>query len=244
MRLIALRAVPDYVGEIPQGRTFICTDEERAASLVRQGYAERESDKWAGLHWPGETVFIFAGGPSLTAEQCESVRDRGRSIAINTSFRLAPWADVLYACDLQWWERYIDEARESFRGQLWTLDADAHRKFGIKHVESRPSPGLGKQKGVIHQGRNSGYQAVNLAYQARAKRIVLLGFDMKAQGKKKHWHGDHPGRLNHPLPYASWIQAFETMARDLRAENVEVLNATPGSALKCFTQVSLDECLQ
>lgn len=243
MRLTALKTIPDYVGEIKQGRTFLCTDEEHAQSLIRRGYAEPESDKWDGLQWPGETVFIFASGPSLTAEQCEAVRDRGRTIAINTTFRLAPWADVLYACDGLWWDQYIEEVRESFKGQLWTLDAEAKRKHGVNRIESRPAPGLGKQKGVIHQGQNSGYQAINLAYQARAKRIILLGFDMKSQGKKKHWHGDHPGRLNHPLPYATWIKAFEKLAADLKAEKVEVLNATPGSALTCFPQVSLDECL-
>ena len=39
-------------------------------------------------------------------------------VVTNTTFRAAPWADVLYAMDRVWWRQYLEEARQSFTGQL------------------------------------------------------------------------------------------------------------------------------
>lgn len=244
MRLTALKSIPDYVGEIPRGRIFVCLDDEKAQSLIRQGYAEPvDPNPKPALDWCGETVFILASGPSLTMEQCEAVRGKGRVIAINTTFRLAPWADVLYACDSEWWAEYYEEAK-ACTGQLWTQSVGHVKRDGLNVVQARRSPGLSKDQ-TIHLGNgpsNSGYQAIGLAHLAGAKRIILLGYDMKA-GKKKHHHGDHPRHLNKSLPFKAWIPQFDQLAKDLQEAGVEVLNATPGSALTCLPQVSLDECL-
>ncbi len=50
--------------------------------------------------WRGRTVACFASGPSLTIEDCVSARDAGcPTIVSNTTYRLTPWADALYAHD-------------------------------------------------------------------------------------------------------------------------------------------------
>jgi hypothetical protein len=198
-----------------------------------------------GIRWPGATVAILASGPSMSAEQAEIVRvwrdaapDR-KVIAINTTFLRAPWADVLYACDVTWWEHYHAEVGKIFKGELWSQDRKARDKFGIRWIESAPKAGLGKAPALIHQGQNSGYQAINLAYQAGAKRMFLLGFDMKGS----HWHGEHPLPLTNPKPYLfdSYRSNFVQMANDLRTAGIEVINCTPDSALTVFTQVPLWE---
>src|SRR3990167_1144446 len=53
--------------------------------------------------WAGETVAILGGGPSLTPWQAEACRGACRVIAVNTSYWLAPWADLLYFSDEVWW---------------------------------------------------------------------------------------------------------------------------------------------
>lgn len=242
MRLIALQDVPDPVGVISKGRTFICLDPDRAQTLIGSRMAQLETARKFPLDWAGATAFVLASGPSLTQAQCDAVRGRGKVIAINTTFRLAPWADVLYGCDGRWWDEYYAEASKT-RAELWTQDAAGAKKHGLKLVQSRKSPGLGKAFGVIHQGANSGYQAINLAYQAGAKKIVLLGFDMKRSHGKSHHHGDHPRHLNSSLPFAMWIKAFAPMAKDLADAGVDVINCTPGSALKCFRAEPLEAVL-
>jgi hypothetical protein len=167
-----------------------------------------------------------------------------RVIVINTSFRDAPWADVLYGCDAYWWDAYWQEARATCAGEFWTLDQRAADLWGVKHLVSFDLPGLSKRPGIIHQGGNSGYQAVNLAYLAGAKRIALLGYDMQdAPDGRRHHHADHPGTLNKRTNGASWIVRFAPLAAGLAAEGIEVINCTPGSALKCFPMAELTEVL-
>jgi len=102
------------------------------------------------------------------------------------------------------------------------------------------APGLGRTQ--IHWGGNSGYQCINLAYLWGAARIVLLGFDMQRTGGMSHWFGDHPPGLANGSPYEQWVQRFDKLAADLRQEDVEVINATKETALKCFKRVPI-ECI-
>lgn len=202
------------------------------------------------VSWPGSTVVILASGPSLSEDQCEAVRawrqaetaQPRRVIAINNTFRRALWADMLYACDVNWWNVYINEAVATFAGEFWTQDVRAQREHRIKYVESSRADGLGKRPGVIHQGGNSGYQAINLAYQAGAEKIVLLGLDMHGT----HWHGKHVNGLPNTSDwlFRIWIKNFDALASDLRAEGVDVVNCSPDSAVRCFRPSPLNEELR
>lgn len=249
MKLIALKTVPSSVGQIVSGQGFNAGDAQ-GQELIRSGHARVDDGTepaWDGIQWPGATVVILASGPSLTVEQCEAVRgwheasDDARVIAVNTSFRRAPWADVLYACDAPWWKLYIDEVRGCFAGQLWTQDEQAVQAHGINRVQSLRLPGLGKRAGTIHQGGNSGYQAINIACQAGAARIILLGFDHHGT----HWHGPYTNGLPNPSPHlmAMWLRDAAPLAADLSAAGVEVLNCSPGTALTCFPITNLSEAL-
>lgn len=148
----------------------------------------------------------------------------------------------MYACDGDWWDENIGEVLSKFEGELWTQDFNASEKFGLNRIEGESEKGLGKDK--IHFGANSGYQMVNLAYLFGAKKIILLGFDMKrGENKKSHWHGDHPGALNKSMPINKWIQNFNPLASDLKAEGVTVINATRDSDLECFERQKLEVAL-
>lgn len=162
---------------------------------------------------------------------------------MNTTFRAAPWADALYACDLAWWDRHIDEVRQSFAGESWTQTPEAARRHGLRFIDGRPGRGLSKERGVIHQGGNSGYQAIGLAVDQGAERIVLLGFDMQDTGGRTHWHGDHPQGLRNASPFASWIGKFGQLAVDLQRDGIAVLNATRETALTCFERAPLEKAL-
>jgi hypothetical protein len=165
-------------------------------------------------------------------------------IVINTSFKLAPWADVLYACDWQFWDYHKPEIDRIFEGQFWTQDSRAQLRHGIMKIGGKHDPGLGRGE-VIHFGGNSGYQCINLAYLWGAKKIVLLGFDMKRgpQGQS-HWHGDHPRPLSTGLPLDKWLVAFDQLAVDLVDEGVPVINATRDTALQCFDKLPLERALR
>jgi len=161
---------------------------------------------------------------------------------VNTTYQLCRWADVLYACDGDWWERYIPDVLSTFDGELWTQDFGASEKYGLHRIDGNKADGLGRDK--VHYGANSGYQAINLAYLFGAKKMILLGFDMKrGEDKKSHWHGDHPGSLNTSMPIHTWIKNFRKLAEDLREEKVEVVNASRETALECFNKINLEVAL-
>lgn len=162
-------------------------------------------------------------------------------IVVNDNYRLAPWADVLYACDAEWWDHH--KGVRSFAGERWTQSRRAAQQYGLHWVESKAARGLSRYGPEIHQGGNSGYQALNLAAQWGADPIVLLGYDMQTQGDKRHWFGDHPGALNKSSGYPVWVRAYNDAAADLSAWGVRAYNCTRETALTCFPRKSLSEVL-
>lgn len=185
---------------------------------------------------------ILASGPSLTQADIDYIRGKGLVIAVNDCHRLAPWADILYACDLKWW-RYHRGCPE-FSGQKWTQSDIAAREYGLRHIEGINAPGFSLRPGLIHYGANGGYQAINLALHFGAEQIILLGFDMQRSGDgKKHWFGEHPEPLNMHDGFDSWIAAFETTPASLLAAGVDVINCSRDTALTCFPRRALREVI-
>jgi hypothetical protein len=185
--------------------------------------------------------FLIASGPSLTIADVNAIKGQ-KAIAINDNYLLAPWADVLYACDGRWWDWHRDRNElKSFRGRKITQDQDAAARYGIEYIESRDAPGLSRDPAYIHQGSNAGIQAINLAYHFGARRIVLLGYDMQATNGKAHWFGDHPNRF---LSYwHRWLPLYERVAEDARQMDLEIINATRETALTCFPRKPLSSLL-
>jgi len=189
--------------------------------------------------WPGQTVAILASGPSLVADDVARVIAAGLPIiAIKEAQRLAPAADVLYACDARWW-RHFGPSLTGFAGLRYALEetpyAQTLRNGGYTGLDLDPT--------ALRTGKNSGYQAVNLAVHVGAAKIILLGFDMQPGKTGDHFFGQHryPGSV--PPAYRDFREMFATIVEPLRAADVEVLNATPGSALEAFPIVSLEEAL-
>lgn len=93
--------------------------------------------------------------------------------------------------------------------------------------------GLSNVANTIKTGSNSGYQAINIAVLAGAKRVLLVGYDMHFPGGKSHWHAGHPVRSDEGQ-YVTYAKRFSTMLDPLRAAQCEVVNCTPGSKIEAF----------
>lgn len=208
--------------------------------------------------WRGLPAVILGSGPSLCHAQLERVRaarqaDRIRVIAINNGYECAPWADILYFCDIKWWTWHRARAGyRSFAGEKVTLEnlelQQAEPTLRCLRNYTRPASAVGQglctHPDGVHTGWNSGYQAINLAVHKAAALQILLGFDMKAApGGRLHWHPDHPV-VDGPGVFADkMLPCFTALATDLAHAGVRVLNATPGSALTVFPMVELDQVL-
>lgn len=92
--------------------------------------------------------------------------------------------------------------------------------------------------GEIGWGGNGGFHALNLAIQFGAKRVVLVGYDMRVD-RGVHWHGEHPKGMNNPaeVNVRKWLHILDKQAGLLGRLGVEVLNASPVSALTAYPKV-------
>jgi hypothetical protein len=199
--------------------------------------------------WHGMTAIVAATGPSLTeavAERCRVAHDEDDDVAVlavNDAWRLMPWADALYACDAAWWQLHTGTG---FTGDKWSSHhANGNDKlavaerYGLALVQGKTEKGFSTDPSCIHYGGNSGFQAINLAMLFGARRIVLVGFNLQPLGGQVHFFGDHPKGLRQTARYERFLPAFNEAAKRLPA-GVEIINATPDSALKCFPCMPID----
>jgi hypothetical protein len=190
-------------------------------------------------------VVVIGGGPSLTSAQVEACRGRARVVAVKEAARLAPWADVLYFCD-EFWFRENREDVDNFKGQVATLRNEKLRDEipGLASYRHDGLEGLCEAADGLRVGHNSGYQAINLAFHMGAKRILLLGLDMKkAASGAQHWFQRKRPAPPIALYEEHLLPMFQTLVAPLARHGVEVLNCSPDSAIACFRKLPIEEAL-
>lgn len=191
---------------------------------------------------PGGTVVCCASGPSLLREDVEYAHAKGASvIAVNDAYLFAPFAVALMASDAAWWIH----KKPVFAGLRFSLDASANRVEGVILLRRTGESGVERDPTGLRSGRNSGAAAINLAVHLGAARILLLGYDMSTPRGEKHSHffGAHKFPLRGGSPYPLFRQLLGEMVAELKALNIEVVNCSRHSELKCFPRQPLEEAL-
>ncbi len=209
--------------------------------------------------WPGATIVCIACGPSLRQEDVNLVyevraREASRAvrandlqafrvIAINAAIRLAPWADVRYAHHAADWRRPEDQKiLAAFRGLRYSVEPGAAEQ-GATILRMSGAEGLEiEDRNAIRHGKNSGYQAINVAVHLGARRIILLGYDSKrGAAGELHFYPctGSAGRSD----FRTWAHHFSTLPAPLAAAGVEVVNATRDTDLATFPRVDLEAAL-
>jgi len=182
--------------------------------------------------WRGDTVVIVAGGPSVTLSQVRAIglARAGASIkvvAINDAIYPCWFADIGYACDTAWWRHH--GGLPGFAGRRVSLDDCGID--GVDFLINTGTQGFDPAPGCLRSGGNSGYQALHLCAHLGADRVVLIGFDMRGS----HWFGEHPPAIRRIAPnMRNRIERFHELGAVLAARGIDVVNATPGSALTGF----------
>jgi hypothetical protein len=180
--------------------------------------------------WEGQSVAIFASGPSMSsaiADQCRALR----TIAINNqAIDCAPWTDIIYGSDLKWWLHYWS-CVSKLPGRKISVQIGKPLQ-GVEYLH--PSNQVFDDRpGYLSTGANSGYAALCLAVKLGAARILLFGYDMGARNGRFRRH-DYPANLNSRPRFTDWLQRFARIAPVLKSRGIDVMNCTPGSSLKCF----------
>lgn len=166
--------------------------------------------------------FLLGPGPSMNRDLAERVRGN-KVCAVGNAYELAPWADVLVANDVKWWQKHSDAHK--FAGRKFT----ANQIRGVERVKPNTFGSIS----------NSGVLGLDVLRNEGATKVVLLGFDMHGT----HFFGPYTNgctntsdkrREVHKQQFAQWAK---------KNPSVEVVNATEGTHLKCFPIVRLDEVL-
>lgn len=205
--------------------------------------------------WPGATVLVMASGPSLNERDVRlALAKADRVIAVSDSWRLLPScsSDILYAADYTWWNFHMGVPE--FPGEKWIACPErksddtkqyikAAKEWGLRMVRTAPREGVSFDPALLHEGWNSGFQAVNIAALGGAKRILLLGFDCQRSGGQSHFFGEHPEAIRRATPFNLFAEAFAKAAPQLAAAGIGVINCSRQTALDCFPRATIEGVL-
>jgi hypothetical protein len=193
--------------------------------------------------WLGQDTYVIGGGPSLEGFNWDLLLGKN-TIGCNSAFRLGNRVcQVCFFGDRKWFEQYQMDLQD-YAGLVVTSlpHMEDHHPEWVR-VCKRENRGL--HTDALGWGC-SGVAATNLALLFGAKRVFLLGFDMRLGSTgKTNWHEyviDPPK----PEVYTRFISGFNKIAGQLGSvfPGTEIINVTDGSNLKCFPTVSVAEHFQ
>ena len=156
--------------------------------------------------------------------------------------------------NLPFWQHYWNEINW-LQCEKWTTNREAADIFGINCIAEKNAPGLSTDPKVIHHGHGSGYSLVSMAHNKGAKRIVLLGYDLRYapdyDGKAhqigstpRHYFGEYPHSMQHwpsvQVKDGVHVELLELYRSIAEQGLVEVINCTPDSAIDCFERGDID----
>jgi hypothetical protein len=178
------------------------------------------------VEWSGATAFVMASGPSVLSIDCERLRGQ-HVIAINTSFRVVPFAEYLIFADSRWWQHHRHELQTAFPGRIISCSVSERDQ---RLLRLRRTGMLSDARDAVMLMATTTTGALELAAKLGAVRIVVLGLDggVGPDGRIHHHKA-------HPWPILQGWQArhradLVKIAGPLKARGVEVLLGTPGSA--------------
>lgn len=195
----------------------------------------------------GQTIAIMAGGPSLRGFQWERLL-HAPVIAINRAYEVLPMASLLWWSDARFWRHHqagITAHRASWKAtcQIGYHDGNPLPTWVTKYSFTGKD-GFDPDPQCLRHGNNSAYAAMHLAAHLGARKLVLLGVDMRhGPAGETHFHDGHGLPHQEQTLTQLMIPYFSTLAGPLAERGIEVINASPNSALTVWPRCSIDEGL-
>ena len=226
--------------------------------------------------WEGGDVWILGGGPSVFAQFNipKDVVDNVMSgasppsvyssymkalhkkhvIGINVAYLIGDWIDMVFFGDSGFFLAH-KAALAVFPGLKVTCHSGASGNSWVKFLGrdgSKPR-GISSAPNLVSWNSNSGAAAISVAAHSGAKRIILLGFDMRlSEDHRQHWHNVYgkgfidpkDDRKMRKLPFQRHLRGFDVIAEDAKRMGIEILVANPDSAITQFPKVTVKELLK
>lgn len=202
--------------------------------------------QWSiGPTWAGEDAFIIAGGTSVDPKVVARLRGRPKTrvIAVNNSYLIAPFADILFFGDDRWWRNEIVVRPEvaNFKGQIVTVGRHV-RHAALWHMNKMAPDkkyGVTREPNALVMEATSLQGAINIAYHKGVRRIILVGADNRdGDNGRIHHHEEHPWPRNRESWNAKAAQ-LGLAVRPLKEAGIEVVNASLISTFPWWPKVDL-----
>lgn len=191
--------------------------------------------------WPGETIYIICGGPSLIGFDFSILAGR-RVMVINSSVFAYPSADVLFFGDARWWMWNAAKVKPSFAGRIFTCADIADPRIS-NLVKRKPPPFIATNRGDVAMQRTSLTAAINLAVHFGCSRMVLLGADQKpAEDGRTHHHEPHPVPVIQGA-YDLQMRELREVAKAVADLGIEVINTSLQSRIDFWRKQPIEEML-
>lgn len=191
-----------------------------------------------------DTVSVVAGGWSVGKVDRERIP--GLIIGVNDAAVHLPHCDIAVSMDRLWteyrWAQILGRLAWIRRSAI----KNRHDRWdGLTIFECDHTSAVFTEEQDRLNGTNSGLCGLNLAYRMKPRRIVLWGFDMRrAEDGRSYWFDPYPWApqgATKPGKYQEWAGQFHQAAETCKAAGIEVLNASPQSAIRVFRKVDPSE---
>lgn len=219
--------------------------------------------------WEGQTAYILGGGASVVSQfgipddVVEAVRSgempmsvysqymealkSKNVIGVNAAFKLGSWMDFIYFMDKDFMLTNRVALANYPKKTVSTLPYTEGEDWCLT-VKGNTINGICAMPNTIAYNHNAGAGAINLAYHLGAKRIVLIGFDMKVVSGMQHFHGDYINSElvrtpEHEMGFSKHLQVFPAIKNDAELLGIEIINTSLESALNEFEKIPLERLL-
>lgn len=222
--------------------------------------------------WEGGDVWIIGGGPSVPRQfgipdeiiqkvvsgvlppsiysSYMSKLHNKHVIGINVAYLIGNWIDVVFFGDGGFFLQHQQELAK-FPGLRVSCNPKTNGLNWVKYLEQDGGhvKGISSNPRMVSWNHNSGAAAISLAAHTGAKKIILLGFDMKLNlTNNQHWHdiykrGVIEGKRKKGLPFDRHLRGFVEIAKDAQRMGISIINACPDSAITQFPRLSVNELL-
>jgi hypothetical protein len=203
----------------------------------------------------GQEVFIVAGGYSVKDINIDYLHDKN-TVAINDAYKILPNATALFWCDASWAGREYDGLK-LHKTQL-RFNPKFNASTQIENSTLTSGGALILNRTGAHgydpdinnvMGNNGGVQSINFVVNLGARRIHLIGFDMRDNPTKRgenHWHNYHQLVVKPDIYTRSFIPSMNALNAGIRSSgvDVEILNCSKTSAIECFKKQIIPELVK
>jgi hypothetical protein len=205
--------------------------------------------------WEGRTAVVIGNGPSMLDQRWPNELARAQRLGAhlmvaNGGYRTFPFADVLMCSDRHWLAANADLS--DFAGDMIVVtrpEAVVKVDPRMVHVKrefiERMRPGLDifRDPGLLVEGHTSTSTNISAAIVRGASRIILVGIDLSpgADMRRRLYDESVDTAEAAASRYGKQVRHLTAQSVWVKHRRVEVLNASPRSALECYSYVKWED---